>query len=96
MTAEYSDVKSVKKLTSDDPETKPVLHIKKGKYFKNNNSSADIETDGPSSSRSKNWWFWKDDKGNWNSFPIDMNNRVNKYYKRDPKSTVLVTIQDQQ
>lgn len=95
MSAGYSAVESVKTLSSADPETKPVLHIIKGKYFKNDNSSADIETDGPSSLRSMNRWFWKDDKGDWNPFRSEMNDRVNKYYKRDPKSTVVVTIQDQ-
>lgn len=86
----------MKKLTFANQETKPVLHIKKGKYFKNDNLSTDIETDGQSFSRSMNQWFWKDDKGNWNPFPREMNNRVDKYYSRDPKSTVIVTIKEEQ
>lgn len=94
--AEYGDVESVKKLTFANQESKPVLHIKKGKYFKNDNLPADIETDGQSFSRSMNQWFWKDDKGNWNPFPREMNNRVDKYYSRDPKSTVIVTIKEEQ
>lgn len=42
-----------------------------------------------------NQWFWKDDKGKWNPYSIEMNDRINECYKRDPKSTVVVTVQDQ-
>lgn len=77
---------------------KPVLFVTKGKYFKNDKlveQPADIETDGPQPAGTTNQWFWKDEKGKWNAYSKEMNNRVNKYYRRDPKSTVVVTIYDQ-
>lgn len=77
---------------------KPVLFVTKGKYFKNDKlveQPADIETDGPQPAGTTNQWFWKDENGKWNAYSKEMNNRVNKYYRRDPKSTVVVTIYDQ-
>lgn len=77
---------------------KPVLFVTKGKYFKNDKlveQPADIETDGPQPAGTTNQWFWKDGNGKWNAYSKETNNRVNKYYRRDPKSTVVVTIYDQ-
>lgn len=76
---------------------KPVLFVTKGKYFKNDKlvEQPDIETDGPQLAFTTNQWFWKDGNGKWIAYSKEMNNRVNKYYGRDPKSTVVVTIHDQ-
>lgn len=78
---------------------RPILHVTKGKYFKNNSvvekPASDIETDGPSFSFAVNQWCWKDCEGNWNPYSREVNERINKCYKRDPKSTVIVNIQDQ-
>lgn len=76
---------------------KPILIVTKGKYFRNNtsNESSDIDTDGPTYQCTLNQWFWKDDRGHWNQYSREMNARINKSYKRDPNSTVIVTIQDQ-
>lgn len=77
---------------------KPILHVAKGKYFRNDIVSkepSDIDTDGPTYPCTMNQWFWKDDKGHWNQYSREMNAKINQSYKRDPNSTVIVTIQDQ-
>lgn len=82
------------KAKSVDTSTKPILHVVKGKYFKNS-EGVDKITPENRRGRPMNQWFWKDDKGKWNPYSIEMNDRINECYKRDPKSTVVVTIQDQ-
>lgn len=74
---------------------KPILHVVKGKYFRNSSLSSDIETDGPSFSCAIGQWFWKDDTGKWNPYCTETNAKINKCYKRDPKSTVVVNVQNQ-
>ena len=37
-------------------------------------------------------WFWKDGEGKWNPYSIETNARINKYHQRDPKSTVVVSV----
>lgn len=77
---------------------KPILLVAKGKYFKNDtvsNEPSDIDTDGPTYPCTMNQWFWKDDRGHWNQYSREMNAKINQSYKRDPNSTVIVTIQDQ-
>ncbi|XP_034324656.2 uncharacterized protein [Magallana gigas] len=81
------------KATSD--MAKPILHVVKGKYFRNTSVSSDIETDGPSFTCAIGQWFWKDDTGKWNPYCTKMNAKINKCYKRDPKSTVVVNVQNQ-
>lgn len=87
------------KAKSVDTSTKPILHVVKGKYFKNSEVVDKLPPEHqkgrPKISLSMNQWFWKDDKGKWNPYSIEMNDRINECYKRDPKSTVVVTIQDQ-
>ncbi|XP_065943564.1 uncharacterized protein [Magallana gigas] len=87
------------KAKSVDTSTKPILHVVKGKYFKNSEVVDKLPPEHqkgrPKISLSMNQWFWKDDKGKWNPYSIEMNERINECYKRDPKSTVVVTIQDQ-
>lgn len=75
--------------------TKPILHVVKGKYFRNTSVSSDIETDGPSFTCAIGQWFWKDDTGKWNPYCTEMNAKINKCYKRDPKSTVVVNVENQ-
>lgn len=82
------------KAQSVDTLTKPILHVVKGKYFKNS-EIVDKITPENRRGRPMNQWFWKDDKGKWNPYSIEMNDRINECYKRDPKSTVVVTVQDQ-
>lgn len=78
---------------------RPILHVSKGKYFKNNSlvekATPDIETDGPTFTCAMNQWWWKDCEGKWNPYSREVNERINKCYKRDPKSTVIVNIHDQ-
>nr|XP_034323560.1 uncharacterized protein LOC105339595 isoform X2 [Crassostrea gigas] len=77
---------------------KPILHVAKGKYFRNDivsNKPSDIDTDGPTYPCTINQWLWKDDNGHWNQYSREVNARINQSYKRDPNSSVIVTIQDQ-
>lgn len=87
------------KTSSFDSMNRPILHVTKGKYFKNNsvveNATPDIETDGPTFTCAMNQWWWKDIEGKWNPYSREVNERINKCYKRDPKSTVIVAIKDQ-
>ena len=85
------------KTSLGDSNEKSILPVKKGKYFKNEKveKPCDIETDCMNSSMKSNQWFWKGTEGNWNSYSKDMNDKLNKCFKRDPKSTVVVTIQGQ-
>lgn len=76
----------------------PILPVIKGKYFKNNKAldkSADIEIDGPIFTPAIKQWWWKDGEGKWLPFPKEENKRINKCYERYPKSTVVVSIQNQ-
>uniref|UniRef100_A0A8W8I5N5 E3 ubiquitin-protein ligase HERC2 n=1 Tax=Magallana gigas TaxID=29159 RepID=A0A8W8I5N5_MAGGI len=76
---------------------KPILHVAKGKYFRNDivsNKPSDIDTDGPTYPCTRNQWLWKDDNGQWNQYSREVNARINQSYKRDPNSSVIVTIQD--
>lgn len=76
---------------------KPILHVAKGKYFKNDivsNKSSDTDTDGPTYPCTMNQWLWKDDNGQWNQYSREVNARINQSYKRDPNSSVIVTILD--
>lgn len=75
--------------------TKPILHVIKGKYFRNHSLSSDIETDGPSFSCAKAQWFWKNAKEEWNPYCRESNAKINRCYERDPKSTAVVTVQNQ-
>ncbi|XP_056021589.1 uncharacterized protein LOC125652124 isoform X9 [Ostrea edulis] len=84
----------------DSPLVSPQrLHVLKGCYFKNDRKydepSSDIESDGAkefSSSSAVNQWMWKDGDGKWNPYPRKINDRINKCYRRNPNSTVVVTI----
>ena len=71
----------------------PITHVTKGKYFKNRDT--DIETDGQAISLPMDQWFWKDETGTWNPYTKETNDRINKCFKRDPKSTVIVTVKEQ-
>ena len=78
--------------------SKPLLRVTKGKYFKNKvteHSPSDLEIDGHPFPLAVNQWFWKDDEGKWNPYPREINERINKCFKRNPRSTVVVTIQNQ-
>lgn len=88
-----SEVPSTK--TSPETTTNPILHVVKGKYFRNCSLSSDIETDSPSLSCVIGQWFWKDDTGKWNPYCKETNVKINRCYKRDPKSTAIVTVQNQ-
>ncbi|XP_062586129.1 uncharacterized protein LOC134247761 [Saccostrea cucullata] len=78
----------------------PVLKISKGKYFKNDkveDESSDIEIDGLSNSTvftAVDQWLWKDEQGHWNPYPRKMNDKINKCYKRNPNSTVIVSMKE--
>lgn len=77
---------------------KPILHVAKGKYFRNDivsSKPSDIDTDGPTYPSTMNQWLWKDDNGQWIQYSREVNVRINQSYKRDPNSSVIVTIQDQ-
>ncbi|XP_065945130.1 uncharacterized protein [Magallana gigas] len=81
-----------------DTTKRPILHISKGKYFRNdtvNDSCADADTDGPTFHHAVNQWLWKDGKEGWIPYSTEMNDRINKSYTRDPNSTVVVTVKDQ-
>ncbi|XP_061164730.1 uncharacterized protein LOC133173723 [Saccostrea echinata] len=87
--------------TCENPvDSPPILKIPKGKYFKNdrmNDELSDIEVDGTLNSLTSNTvdqWFWKDDDGKWIPYPRKMNDKINRCYKRNPSSTVIVTIKD--
>lgn len=56
---------------------------------------ADIDIDGPIFTPAIKQWWWKDGKGKWFPFPKEENERINKCYERYPKSTVVVSIQNQ-
>uniref|UniRef100_A0A8W8ICN8 E3 ubiquitin-protein ligase HERC2 n=1 Tax=Magallana gigas TaxID=29159 RepID=A0A8W8ICN8_MAGGI len=81
--------------TSPNLATKPILHVIKGKYFRNDSLSSDIETDGPTFSCAKGHWFWKNAKGEWNPYCRETNAKINRCYERDRKSTAVVTVQNQ-
>lgn len=88
--------------TSNDSNVRPtsILQVTRGKYFKNSTKEAiqspDIDTDGPNySTVNQWWWWWKDSEGKWNPHTKEANCKINKCYKRDPKSTVVVMIKDQ-
>lgn len=81
--------------TSPNLATKPILHVIKGKYFRNDSRSSDIETDGPTFSCAKGHWFWKNAKGEWNPYCRETNAKINRCYERDRKSTAVVTVQNQ-
>ncbi|XP_062567097.1 uncharacterized protein LOC134229367 [Saccostrea cucullata] len=72
----------------------------KGKYFKNEkveNESTDEEVDGMSNSMTSSasdQWLWKDKQCQWNPYPREINDKINRCYKRNPNSTVIVTIKD--
>lgn len=76
----------------------PILPVIKGRYFKNNKAldkSADIEIDGPIFTPAIKQWWWKNGEGKWLPFPKEENKRINKCYERYPKSTVVVSMQNQ-
>lgn len=81
--------------TSPNATAKPILHVVKRKYFRNPSLSLDIETDGPNFSSANTQWFWKDDTGKWNPYCRETNAKLNKCYKRNPKSTAVVNVQNQ-
>ncbi|XP_062599975.1 uncharacterized protein LOC134261565 [Saccostrea cucullata] len=82
-------------------DSPPILKISRGKYFKNNrvdDELSDIETDCATNSLTNNavdQWFWKDENGTWTPYARKMNDKINRSYKRNPGSTVVVTIKDQ-
>ena len=85
----------LEKKTENVWKPRHVLHVTKGKYFKNKEvdmSSSDIETDGLNISYAKKQWFWKDGEGKWNPYSRETNARINKCHQRDPKSTVVVSV----
>lgn len=75
-----------------------ILQVTKGKYFKNSIKETirtpDIEPDGQTYSKVNQWW-WRDSEGKWNPHTKEANCKINKCYKRDPKSTVVVMIKGQ-
>ncbi|XP_062583468.1 uncharacterized protein LOC134245216 [Saccostrea cucullata] len=80
----------------------PCLKLPKGQYFKNDrvseDSSSDIEADGSQESETytaENQWLWRDYNGKWNPYPRKINDRINKCYDRNPKSTVVVVLNKQ-
>ncbi|XP_022332693.2 uncharacterized protein LOC111130205 [Crassostrea virginica] len=85
------------KTSLGDSSVKSILPVKKGKYFKNEKGEqpSDIETNCMKPPGSSNQWLWKGTEGKWNSYSTEMNDRLNKCFKRAPKSTVVVTIQGQ-
>nr|XP_034323558.1 uncharacterized protein LOC117688885 [Crassostrea gigas] len=86
------------KMPNVDSFVKPILPVPKGKYFKNNKTldkSTDIEMDGPIFIPAIKQWWWKDSKEEWYPFPKGENERINQCYERYPKSTVVVSIQNQ-
>ena len=86
-------------MASCNCQPKPILEVKKGKYFKNkrvaDRSSSVIETDGETISFEINQWFWKNDEGIWKPFSTEINENIKKCYERNSKSTVIVKIEDQ-
>ena len=81
--------------TERDWKPRHILHVTKGKYFKNKDvdmSSSDIETDGLNASYAMKQWFWKDGEGKWYPYLRETNARINKCHQRDPKSTVVVNV----
>ncbi|XP_048737058.1 uncharacterized protein LOC130046250 isoform X1 [Ostrea edulis] len=77
------------------------IQVLKGCYFKNDRNydepSSDIESDGAievSSANAINQWMWKDCDGRWNPYPRKINDRINQCYRRNPNSTVVVTIKE--
>ncbi|XP_062599563.1 uncharacterized protein LOC134261113 [Saccostrea cucullata] len=82
-------------------ESPPILKVSRGKYFKNDRMDdelSDIEVDCETNSLINNavdQWFWKDGNGKWIPYPKKMNDKINRSYKRNPGSTVVVTIKDQ-
>ncbi|XP_078314706.1 uncharacterized protein LOC111131205 isoform X1 [Crassostrea virginica] len=85
----------LEKKTENVWKPRHVLHVTKGKYFKNKEvdmSSSDIETDRLNISYAKKQWFWKDGEGKWNPYSRETNARINKCHQRDPKSTVVVSV----
>ncbi|XP_022334282.2 uncharacterized protein LOC111131169 isoform X1 [Crassostrea virginica] len=79
--------------------SKPLLRVTKGKFFKNkvteHSQFTDLEIDGHPFPLAVNQWFWKDGEGKWNPYSREINERINKCFKRNPRSTVVVTIQNQ-
>ncbi|XP_062581172.1 uncharacterized protein LOC134242976 [Saccostrea cucullata] len=77
-----------------------LLTLPKGKYFKNekvDDKSTDVEPDGSLDSLSfsaLDQWHWKDKQGQWNVYPRKINDKINRCYKRNPNSTVIVTIEE--
>lgn len=80
-------------------QPKPILEVKKGKYFKNkraaDRSSSVIETDGETISFAINQWFWKNNEVIWKQFSTEINENINKCCERNSMSTVIVKIEDQ-
>ncbi|XP_062610775.1 uncharacterized protein LOC134272568 [Saccostrea cucullata] len=78
----------------------PLLTMPKGKYFKNDkceDKSTDVEADGMLNSltfSTSDQWLWKDKQGQWNPYPRKINDKINRCYKRNPNSTVIVTIEE--
>ncbi|XP_056021581.1 uncharacterized protein LOC125652124 isoform X3 [Ostrea edulis] len=77
------------------------LKVIKGRYFKNDRTNdelaSDKESDEPGESSlsiAVNQWMWEDDDGKWNPYPRKINDRINQCYRRNPNSTVVVTINE--
>ncbi|XP_061194929.1 uncharacterized protein LOC133203079 [Saccostrea echinata] len=74
------------------------FHLKtiKGKYFKNDrvtDSLSDLEVDGLNETAlPTDQWMWRDSSGEWIPYSRKINKRINECFKRQSKSTVIVSL----
>ncbi|XP_062567099.1 uncharacterized protein LOC134229370 [Saccostrea cucullata] len=93
-----TDIKS-SKIYKNSNAGLSLLTMPKGKYFKNDkceDKSTDVEANGMLNSLTfpaSDQWLWKDKQGQWNPYPININDKINRCYVRNPNSTVIVTIE---
>ncbi|XP_062586133.1 uncharacterized protein LOC134247763 isoform X2 [Saccostrea cucullata] len=93
------DIKSSKICKNSNARLLP-LTMPKGKYFKNDrfeDKLTDVEADEMLDSLTfsvPDQWLWKDKQGQWNPYPRKMNDKIHRSYKRNPNSTVIVTIKE--
>ncbi|XP_062614423.1 uncharacterized protein LOC134276159 isoform X2 [Saccostrea cucullata] len=74
------------------------FHLKtiKGHYFKNDkvpDSLSDLEVDGLNETAVlTDQWMWREFSGKWIPYPRKINQRINECFKRQSKSTVIVSL----
>ncbi|XP_061192849.1 uncharacterized protein LOC133201061 [Saccostrea echinata] len=74
------------------------FHLKtlKGHYFKNDrvpDPLSDLEVDGLNDTAlQSDQWMWRDSNGKWIPYPRKINQRINECFKRQSKSTVIVSL----